>query len=159
MPRAPASQSQPEHGLTEEDIDKIVSDAVFYFLVADQKKSVIKVNRINVLTIPTPCSLYTLEIRVIQTLRPQWEGQNGTGGRALEGKEPARQDIRHQRHRARGEEGILLPGQRADGERRGRGKSPHFLERPGDDDDKDDDNDNNNDYDNDNDDGNDDGND
>jgi len=42
MPRAPASQSQPEHGLTEEDIDKIVSDAVFYFLVADQKKSVIK---------------------------------------------------------------------------------------------------------------------
>ena len=59
MPRAPASQSQPEHGLTEEDIDKIVSDAVFYFLVADQKKSVIKVKRTNVRTrtIPTPFSL------------------------------------------------------------------------------------------------------
>ena len=44
MPKGPsASQPHSEHGLTDEDIEKMVSDAVFYFLVADQKKSMIKV--------------------------------------------------------------------------------------------------------------------
>ena len=32
-----------QHGLNEDDIDKMVADATFYFLVADQKKSIIKV--------------------------------------------------------------------------------------------------------------------
>ena len=31
-------------GLNEDDAQKMISDAVFFFLVADQKKSVIKVN-------------------------------------------------------------------------------------------------------------------
>ena len=45
MPRPSASQSQSQssHGLNDDDIEKMVSDAVFYFLVADQKKSIIKV--------------------------------------------------------------------------------------------------------------------
>jgi len=41
-PSASQSQSQTQHGLNEDDIEKMVSDAVFYFLVADQKKSIIK---------------------------------------------------------------------------------------------------------------------
>ena len=44
-PSASQSQSQTQHGLNDDDIEKMVSDAVFYFLVADQKKSIIKVNR------------------------------------------------------------------------------------------------------------------
>jgi len=42
MPRPSASQTQSQHGLNDDDIEKMVSDAVFYFLVADQKKSIIK---------------------------------------------------------------------------------------------------------------------
>lgn len=45
-PSASQSQSQTQHGLNDDDIEKMVSDAVFYFLVADQKKSIIKVNSV-----------------------------------------------------------------------------------------------------------------
>ena len=47
MPRPSTSQTQSQHGhgLNDDDIEKMVSDAVFYFLVADQKKSIIKVKQ------------------------------------------------------------------------------------------------------------------
>ena len=35
--------SQSQNGLNEDDVNKMVSDIVFYLLTADQKKSVIKV--------------------------------------------------------------------------------------------------------------------
>ena len=35
--------SQSQNGLSEDDVNKMVSDIVFYLLTADQKKSVIKV--------------------------------------------------------------------------------------------------------------------
>ena len=35
--------SASQHGLNDDDIDKMVSDATFYFLVADPKMSIIKV--------------------------------------------------------------------------------------------------------------------
>ena len=38
-------------GLNEDDAQKMISDAVFFFLVADQKKSVIKVNKAGIYTI------------------------------------------------------------------------------------------------------------
>ena len=43
MGRPSGTQSQSQHGLNEDDKEKMISDTVFYFLVADQKKSVIKV--------------------------------------------------------------------------------------------------------------------
>ena len=46
MPRDEKQKSgkgASQHGLNEDDIDKMVADATFYFLVADQKKSIIKV--------------------------------------------------------------------------------------------------------------------
>ena len=43
MGRPSGTQSQSQHGLNEDDKEKMISDAVFYFLVADQKKSLIKV--------------------------------------------------------------------------------------------------------------------
>ena len=46
MPRDEKQKSgkgSSQHGLNEDDIDKMVADATFYFLVADQKKSIIKV--------------------------------------------------------------------------------------------------------------------
>ena len=43
MGRPSGTQSQSQHGLNEDDKEKMISDAVFYFLVADQKKSIIKV--------------------------------------------------------------------------------------------------------------------
>ena len=38
-----SSQASAAHSLSEDDLEKLVSDAVFYFLVADQKKALIKV--------------------------------------------------------------------------------------------------------------------
>ena len=37
------SQAASQHGFSRDDMEKMVSDATFYFLVADQKKSLIKV--------------------------------------------------------------------------------------------------------------------
>jgi hypothetical protein len=45
MARRSESSSQPDfsqHNLNEADLQKMISDAVFYVLVADQKKSLIK---------------------------------------------------------------------------------------------------------------------
>jgi len=44
MPRDDRSKSSQSHshGLNDDDIDKMVADAAFYFLVADQKKALIK---------------------------------------------------------------------------------------------------------------------
>ena len=36
-------ENDNRHGLTEEDIKKMTSDATFFFLVANQKKSLVKV--------------------------------------------------------------------------------------------------------------------
>eukprot|EP00092_Neocalanus_flemingeri_P065598 GFUD01079805.1.p1 GENE.GFUD01079805.1~~GFUD01079805.1.p1 ORF type:complete len:280 (-),score=74.63 GFUD01079805.1:160-999(-) len=36
------SQAATQHGFSRDDMDKMISDATFYFLVADQKKSLIK---------------------------------------------------------------------------------------------------------------------
>ena len=47
--RSKSSQSQ-SHGLNDDDIDKMVADAAFYFLVADQKKALIKVDYNNLKT-------------------------------------------------------------------------------------------------------------
>ena len=38
-----ASQASGSHSLNDDDLEKMVSDAVFYCLVADQKKAAIKV--------------------------------------------------------------------------------------------------------------------
>ena len=53
MGRPSGTQSQSQHGLNEDDKEKMISDAVFYFLVADQKKSVIKVLKFS-----CSCSLF-----------------------------------------------------------------------------------------------------
>ena len=47
MPKE-ASQASGSHSLNEDDLEKMVSDAVFYCLIADQKKAVIKVRLIIV---------------------------------------------------------------------------------------------------------------
>lgn len=46
MPKE-ASQDSGSYGLNDDDLQKMVSDAVFYCLIADQKKATIKVNRIG----------------------------------------------------------------------------------------------------------------
>ena len=38
-----ASKDSGSHGLNDDDVQKMVSDAVFYCLIADQKKATIKV--------------------------------------------------------------------------------------------------------------------
>ena len=53
MGRPSGTQSQSQHGLNEDDKEKMISDTVFYFLVADQKKSVIKVLKFS-----CSCSLF-----------------------------------------------------------------------------------------------------
>ena len=44
MPRAgESSQASAAHSISDDDLEKMVSDAVFYLLIADQKKSLVKV--------------------------------------------------------------------------------------------------------------------
>ena len=65
MPRPSASQTQSQHGLNDDDIEKMVSDAVFYFLVADQKKSIIKVKQ-AILFRQSDASKNRLRIRILR---------------------------------------------------------------------------------------------
>ena len=46
-----SSQAADAHSLSDEDLERMVADAVFYLLVADQKKAPIKVTCISH---PTP---------------------------------------------------------------------------------------------------------
>ena len=70
-------------GPNEEDINKMISDAAFFFLVADQKKALIKVNFHNSFSFPLTFLylqlLLSVEGRCDENVWHVWKGEEAPG--------------------------------------------------------------------------------